>query len=52
MVLCDYLIISDDDVVVLAEVAVDVFKRSSGGFDEEEINERHERQVEDGPDDL
>jgi len=52
VVLRTYLVIGDDNVVILAEVAVDVFECSSGGFHKEEIDQRHERQVEDGPDDL
>jgi len=37
---------------MIAEVIVDVFQGSACGFDEEQVYERHERQVQDGPDDL
>ena len=42
----------DEDVVVLAEEAVDVLERAVGRLGVEEVDDGHEREVEDGPDDV
>jgi hypothetical protein len=37
---------------VIAEVRVDVLESSGGRFGVEEVDERHEGEIEDGPDDV
>ena len=46
------LVAVDEDVVVLAEEAVDVLERARGRLRVEEVDDGQEGEVEDGPDDV